>query len=265
MSDNDNKSDNKNKDDNVVPFAKPKTEPEPKRKPAPKEKNTRKVETKIIMSGIGPGSDSGSGRIAPLINLPPFTKYFIGLILAIHLVITFLLSEDVAAHIYTTYGFVPAFWNSEFPFKLVMLLTPLTHMFLHGSWLHIAMNGMMMMAFGSGVERGIGAKKMIFIFIFSGLCGIALQYALNPASIYPVIGASGGISGLFAAAFVLISRMQKEAGAPPSSLWKFVAVWIGISVIFGFLGSPDGNTVAWMAHLGGFFGGFAALKILKII
>jgi membrane associated rhomboid family serine protease len=127
------------------------------------------------------------------------------------------------------------------------------------------MNGLMLMAFGSGVERGVGAKNMIFIFIFSGLCGIGLQYALNPASIHPVIGASGGISGLFAAAFVLISRTQKKMGGSTSNIWKFIALWIGISVIFGFLGSPDGNAVAWMAHLGGFFGGFAALKLLKLI
>ena len=255
MSDNDNKSDDNNKDDNVVPFTKPKAKPAPKSK----KQDTRKVETKVTM----PGATSVSA--APLINLPPVTKYFLGLIVAIHLIITFALSEETAANIYTTYGFIPAFWNSELPFKAVTLITPLSHMLLHGSWLHIAMNGLMLMAFGSGVERGVGAKNMIFIFVFSGLCGIALQYALNPASIYPVIGASGGISGLFAAAFVLISRMQKQMGGAPSSIWKFVALWIGISVVFGFLGSPDGNAVAWMAHLGGFFGGFIALKLLKLI
>ncbi len=255
MSNNDNKSDNKNKDDNVVPFAKPKTKAEPKAK----KQSSQKVQTKIIM----PSTDEINTQ--PLINLPPVTKYFLGLIVAIHLIITFGLSDQTAASIYTTYGFIPAYWSGELPFKSITLITPLSHMLLHGSWLHITMNGLMLMAFGSGVERGVGAKNMIFIFIFSGLCGIGLQYALNPTSIHPIIGASGGISGLFAAAFVLISRTQKQMGAPSSSIWKFIAIWIGISVIFGLLGSPDGNAVAWMAHLGGFFGGFAALKILKII
>lgn len=250
----DNESDNKNKDDNVVLFT-------PLQKPSSKKKkqNTRKIETKITMPS------TKRVNSAPFINLPPVTKYFLGLIVSIHLIITFALSDEVATNIYTTFGFIPAYWNSELPFKAITLITPLSHMLLHGSWLHLAMNGMMLMAFGSGVERGVGAKNMIFIFIFSGLCGIGLQYVLNPASIHPVIGASGGISGLFSAAFVLISRMQKQMGEAPSSIWKFVALWIAISVVFGFLGSPDGNAVAWMAHLGGFFGGFAALKILKII
>lgn len=243
----DNETDENNKDDNVVPFSKPK----------PTQK--KKVKTKIIMPS------HGTTNAQPIINLPPVTKYFLGLIVAIHLIITFALSDEAASNIYITYGFIPAFWGGESPFKTITLITPLTHMLLHGSWLHIAMNAIMLMAFGSGVERGIGAKKMIFIFIFSGLCGIGLQYALNPASMHPVIGASGGLSGLFAAAFVLISRLQKKMGMPSSSLWKFIAIWIAISIAFGFLGSPDGNAVAWMAHLGGFFGGFIALKILKLI
>ena len=247
----DNKSDNKNKDDNVVPFAKP--------KPVQNKKDKKKIQTKITM----PSRDGADGQ--PIINLPPVTKYFLGLIVAIHLIITLALSDDVSSHIYITYGFVPALWGGDIPFKMMTLITPLTHMLLHGSWLHIAMNGIMLMAFGSGVERGIGAKKMIFIFVFSGLCGILLQYALNPESTYPVIGASGGLSGLFAAAFVLISRLQKKMGMPSSSLWKFIAIWIVISIAFGFFGSPDGSAIAWMAHLGGFFGGFIALKILKLI
>jgi membrane associated rhomboid family serine protease len=237
MSDKDYKSDKNKKDDNVVPFAKPtiKAKPAVKKTPAPK------IETKIIM----PSKDNETAQ--PIINMPPVTKYFLGLIIAVHLIITFALSDQEAANIYTTYGFIPAFWNSDLPFKAVTLMTPLSHMLLHGSWLHIAMNAVMLMAFGSGVERGLGAKNMIFIFIFSGLCGIGLQYALDPDSIHPVIAESGGLSGLFAAAFVLIGRMQKQRGMPPSNLWKFIGIWVVISLVFGF------------------FGGFGALKLLKII
>ncbi len=243
MSDNDNKPDNnEEKDDNVIKFTKPKK----KKINKPKEKISAQAQVKA----------------PPLINLPPVTKYLLVIIVAIHLTITFLLSDETVATIYTSLGFIPARWSGVLPFETVTILTPLSHMFLHGSWLHIAMNGIMLMAFGSGVEKWIGGKKMMFIFIFSGLCGIALQYVLDPSSIYPVIGASGGLSGLFAAAFMMISKMQ---GSSNNGIWPFIILWIIISVIFGFFGSPDGNSVAWAAHLGGFFGGFGALKLLKLI
>lgn len=246
MSDDYNKENSgKHKNDNIIEFTKHK-----------KQKTTYKKTKENI-------SEQPERQNQPIINLPPVTKYLLGIIVVIHLIITLTLSSETAANIYTSLGFVPARWSGVLPFEATTIITPLSYMLLHGSWLHIAINGIMLMAFGSGVEKWLGGKKMMFIFIFSGLCGIALQYVLNTSSIHPVIGASGGLSGLFAASFIMINKMQRISN--PRGIWPFIILWVVISVIFGFIGSPDGNLVAWAAHLGGFLGGFIALKLLKLI
>ena len=86
------------------------------------------------------------------------------------------------------------------------------------------------------------------------------EVAVHPYSAYPIIGASGALSGLFAAALI---GLQKEGRLPASrfGIWTFAAVWIGISVVFGFFGDDlVGGPIAWIAHLGGFFGGLLLMQ-----
>ncbi len=199
----------------------------------------------------------------PLINLPPLTKVTMGIFLMVHLVITYALPQTMMEWVYVHLGFVPGRFTGTMPFEPLALVTPVTHMFIHGSWLHLIMNSVMMAAFGSGIERWIGTRKMGIFFILCGLCGVAFHFALNINSPYPVIGASGALSGLFAAAIIMLNRGRGEMGGRFGIL-PFIILWIGITVGFGMLGSPDGNDIAWAAHLGGFLGGFAIMKLMKI-
>ena len=176
---------------------------------------------------------------------------------------TYLLSDNQTNWAFTHLGFIPGRFTGFAIFEPLALLTPLTHMFFHGGWLHIAMNTVMLLAFGSGVERWIGGKKMIIFFLLSGLCGAALHLVLNYNSFMPVIGASGGLSGLFALALIMINR-QNGGITGKYGIWPIVGIWVGISVLFGFIGSPDGSEIAWAAHVGGFLGGFALIKLMKI-
>jgi membrane associated rhomboid family serine protease len=42
----------------------------------------------------------------------------------------------------------------------------------------------------------------------------------------------------------------------------FVALWVGISVIFALIGGAAGaGNIAWTAHVGGFLGGFALMRL----
>lgn len=198
----------------------------------------------------------------PMINLPPVTKYILLGLLAIHLFTFFWPNKDVIGWIYLNLGFIPAHFTGAEPFKIWYVFAPLTHMFLHGSWLHIAMNGVMLLAFGSGIEKWLGPRRMLEIFLFSGLCGAILHFILNIDSVAPVVGASGGLSGLFAAALIMMSRYGGQTGR--FGIWPFVLLWIGISVILGGMGSPDGAQIAWAAHIGGFLGGFLILKLRKL-
>lgn len=202
-------------------------------------------------------------RSEPLINLPPYTKYMLGLLISIHLIIVFILNDTQANWIFTRLGLTPGSFTGNAAFEPIMLLSPVTHMLLHGSWLHITMNAVMLLAFGSGVERWIGGRKMLLFFVLCGLCGVITHFALNHTSGFPVIGASGGLSGLFALALTMMNR-QNIGMSGKYGIWPFIILWVGISVLFGFMGSPDGGQIAWAAHVGGFLGGFAVIKLMRI-
>ncbi len=241
MNSDDNKNDDKN--DNIVSFKIP-----------------RKKQ----------GIDNGDFKPAPepLINMPPYTKYLLGILIGIHLVVTFLLTSDQTQWMFINLGFIPGRFTGAALFEPLSLMTPLTNMFLHGGWLHLGMNSIMLLAFGSGIEKWMGGKKMIAFFISCGLFGVALHFALNFHAITPVIGASGGISGLFAAALVMLNQ-TRNGMTGRFGLWPIIIIWVAISVIFGFVDTPQigvgKGEIAWAAHVGGFLGGFAVLKLMHIL
>ena len=83
---------------------------------------------------------------------------------------------------------------------------------------------------------------MLVLFFVSGLFGAAAHFLLNTGSAFPMIGASGGLSGLFAGALIMMSRGQREMGGKFGIL-PFALIWIGLSIGFGMLGGPDGSLI----------------------
>ena len=257
-----------NNDGNVVdfdPLARKKTESDKKNPEQPRKSWKNPVKPSVRHeNGQNPFINrSLDGENAPLLNILPVTKYMLAVFIAIHLVVVFLLSDNSLNWLYTHLGFIPGRFTGTAIFEPLALLTPLSHVFLHGSWLHLAMNSVMLLAFGSGIERWIGGRKMVGVFVVSALFGVGAHFALNSASIFPVIGASGGLSGLFAVALIMLNRFNPNMSGR-YGMWPLILSWVGISVIFGVIGSPDGADVAWAAHVGGFLGGFVAVKLLRL-
>ena len=116
----------------------------------------------------------------------------------------------------------------------------LTSGFLHSmsSPLHLILNMYMLYLFGRMLEPALGRGRFLALFLLSVLGGSLGVLLLAPAFTF-VVGASGGIFGLFGALFVL-QRHLGQSIAP-------IAVLIGVNVVFGFL-FPG---IAWQAHLGG--------------
>lgn len=198
----------------------------------------------------------------PILRLPPMIKALCGLIIVVFAAQQ-LLPPDMADALVWWGGFIPARYSGGLPFDAAAVWSPLTHALLHGGWLHIGMNIGMLMAFGAGLEKQRGAKSLLLIFIVSTLGGALAQFIFYSSSVMPMIGASGGISGLFGAA--LMEMAQNATQHDPRwrtrlrHVFPFVAVWIGISVFFGIFGMPGENQpVAWAAHVGGFIAGMIA-------
>ena len=116
---------------------------------------------------------------------------------------------EVAAN-YSLYqlGFVPALVLSDatLPPDIVLVpawMTIFTSMFLHGGFLHIGGNMLYLWIFGDNVEDSMGHVKFI---VFYALCGVAAAFAqglIEPKSVTPMIGASGGIAGILGAYIML--------------------------------------------------------------
>lgn len=162
-------------------------------------------------------------------------------------------------------GFVPARYSIPGAFDWAAVAGPLTHQFLHGGWLHLLVNMIMLAAFGSGIARILGGPRLLAIYFTSGFAGAFAHWYAYPDSMVPVVGASGAISGLFGAILRMMAR-HPHAGGGFIRILPVVAIWIGIAVMTGFTGLPGtgGAQVAWAAHIGGFALGFIALDIFTI-
>lgn len=186
----------------------------------------------------------------PILNIPPATKALLIANVVVHLV-RLLLPSDLDDAVLVTFAFIPARYTAPGAFGWPALIDPISYQFLHGSLAHLAINMLALLAFGAGVERRIGGPRM---FIFALICGVVSALAhliVYPSSIEPVIGASGAISGLFGA--VLRFRIRRGAGG---GLWPLVALWIAMDVATGVGGiGGDGESIAWVAHIGGFVAG----------
>jgi membrane associated rhomboid family serine protease len=170
-----------------------------------------------------------------------------------------------------TYGFVPARYSQHYlaahgvnPGNLVERALPfITYMFLHGSFMHVTVNSLWLLAFGPIVSRRFGWMLFLLFFLICGIAGAAVHLACAWGSTAPVIGASAAISGLMAAAFRMLPLSPEGAGRPlapllSSRMLVWSALWVLVNVVAGLTGVGTGGEVqlvAWQAHIGGYAAG----------
>ncbi|MGE0152649.1 MAG: rhomboid family intramembrane serine protease [Reyranellaceae bacterium] len=188
----------------------------------------------------------------PILNLPPVTAALAVVLLAIHGLREFL---DVATDnwLVLTFGVIPARFTAG-P-GLLDLLSLVSYMLLHGSWLHLGFNLVALVAFGAGIERLLGGGRMLFALLLGGVGGVLLHILLYAGDPTPLIGASGGLSALFG--LTMFALAMRSGGW--RRLLSVTALWLGLNLAFGLIGVPgeEGVEIAWVAHMGGYFAGLA--------
>ena len=146
----------------------------------------------------------------------------------------------------------------------VNLWTVVTAGFLHASWMHLLGNMWMLWIFGDNVEDQL-RKKHLFLLYMGAL--IAGHLASEWGSDFPLLGASGAISGLMGAYLVLFPKVKVWAmiailRVKLSTVW-YLGFWVGLQMLMVYL---EVAGVAWFAHIGGFvFGVLYALVIRKSV
>ena len=137
-----------------------------------------------------------------------------------------------------------------------------SYAFLHGSIGHLFFNMLGLWMFGAELERLWGPKRFIQFYMASVLTAAAAQLAVAAlsGSVYPTVGASGGLFGLLLAFGMTFPNRTIMPLFPPIPMKAkvFVALYGGLELFLGVTGSQQG--VAHFAHLGGMLGGFLMIR-----
>lgn len=210
---------------------------------------------------------SGRAPRQPAINAPAIVIALIGITVAMHLVL--LLGPDSLAR-----ALLPRLvFNTEaLPFVWQAPLTVggqlVGHAFVHGGWLHLLVNCAFLLAFGTPLARQIPTFSFLALYLLSAVGGalaVTLIYGTDQTLL--LVGASGAVAGLVGAlSRMVFLRRGAEVIPHPFSNRRggmiFIAIFVGVNLVIGFLPGPGGQSISGESHLGGFVTGFILSVLL---
>lgn len=152
-----------------------------------------------------------------------------------------------------------------------MALNILTATFIHASWLHVLGNMLFLWIFGDNIEDSMGHGGYLVFYLLTGTIAILTFVLLSPHSQIPLVGASGAISGVLGAYFLLFPRAKVWTllfvffiFAPvrlPAVV--FLGIWFLLQALNESLAYTSGQDagVAFAAHVGGFVAGMLLMPL----
>jgi membrane associated rhomboid family serine protease len=220
----------------------------------------------------------------PVFNIPSVVIAVLAVLAFIHAVRTLLLSEQQDIEFLLSFAFIPARYDTAFVLDGALpgggadVWTFVTYALIHADWVHLGVNAVWLLPFGSAVARRFGTLRFLAFFAVTAAAGAALHLATHAGEQFPMIGASAAISGTMAAAMRfafqrggplgLIGRADASSYRVPAiplrgvlsdaRVMLFLVVWFGINILFGVGSLPvtgSDQPVAWEAHIGGFLAG----------
>ena len=222
----------------------------------------------------------------PAFNIPPVIVAVLAVLALVHAVRVFVLTPDQNTELLWLLAFNPMRYGvgllppAALPGGLgAQVWTFVTYALLHASWIHLGVNAIWFLPFGSAVARRFGTLRFLIFFAVTAAAGALAHLFAYGGQNAPVIGASAAISGTMAGAM----RFAFQRGGP-LSFWRtggdadfrvpaaplsrvlhepavlvFLVVWFAINLLFGLISLPTGmgggEVVAWQAHVGGFLAG----------
>ena len=219
--------------------------------------------------------NGGSSRGGFLSSVPKVTRNLI--IINVIVFIATLINEDFMVATF-------AMFYPTSPFFHVWQIV--THMFMHGGFMHILFNMYTLWMFGSVLERMIGERKFLIFYFVCGLGAVALHTGVEYLQVQgfmkaiaegsttaaqsyadlkatPVVGASGAIYGVIIGYAMLFPESKLTLLFPPVTLsakWM-VIIFAALELLFGITGSAV--NIAHFAHLGGMLFGWLLITYWK--
>ncbi len=180
-------------------------------------------------------------------------------------------SDVFANHAIAGLGFIPAvaFGNASLDPALYLVAEPWTfvsYAFLHSDMMHLGSNILFLWVFGDNVEDALGHVKYLLFYLLCAAAGALFHGLLDPLSQSPLIGASGAISGVIAAYFLLHPRVRVWVLVLfriPLPLPAFIPLTLWIGQQFYLLVMDSGSGVSFAAHVGGILAGSFLVVVLR--
>ena len=154
-----------------------------------------------------------------------------------------------------------------------------TSVFMHADWPHLLGNLLFLWIFGNNVEDALGRVRYLVFYLLAGYAATALQTFItlwtSPDSAdIPNLGASGAISGVLGAYFLLLPRAKVLTIIFLGIIFFlreipaifFLGVYLAFQLWdagFQFLHPPEGGGVAVFAHLGGMAFGMLTVFLFR--
>jgi membrane associated rhomboid family serine protease len=209
------------------------------------------------------------GRTISL-SLPPFPKAVKWLVIVnagMLLLVTLLKAVDrgLGELAESALSLIPLLVLRGWIFQLV------TYSFLHAGFWHLAGNMLGLWMFGSQFELEWGRRKFLEFYFFcvvgAALTTIAVSYTgwggIAPTT--PTVGASGGVLGILMAYALIHGDNEIMLFPIPIRIRaKYFVAGLALLTMLGALGagSGRGESVAYIAHLGGLLFGFLYVKLV---
>ncbi len=171
---------------------------------------------------------------------------------------------------YRKYGFIPA--KKSF-------ISLVTYMFIHGGWLHLIGNLLLLYLTGPFIEDVWGRPIFTAFYIIAGLFSGFMFSLYYPNFMGPLIGASGAIAGLMGAFLIRYWKTKIKffyifflfiRGTFKAPAWVMLPIWLALEIFsVNAIDSvnAEGGGVAHWAHIWGFIFGVvvaAGIKRFKI-
>jgi membrane associated rhomboid family serine protease len=145
-----------------------------------------------------------------------------------------------------------------------------TSMFLHLGAMHLLGNMLFLWIYGHDVEDAMGHWRFLGFYLLCGVAAVLAQSLPDPDSAYPIIGASGAISGVLGAYLMLYPRANILTlvllpfffTTLRVSAMLLLLLWFAIQLLSDFAVHGDAG-VAFRAHIGGFLAGMLLVVFFK--
>ena len=147
-------------------------------------------------------------------------------------------------------------------------LTPLTATLVHAGLLHLLFNMLMHLFCGRAIESIIAGRQFIILYVVGAYVAAAAQYAVEPLSPIPMVGASGAVSAVIGAYSLSFGRPKMITRSIKLNRWInalwLLAAWVVMQVMIGIASGSHGVMLATPAHIGGFLAGLLMQRPLLL-